>query len=366
MTNKTPGTVYRAASDADYQRLGLDRKVVAPWEDGIRLGTEKGTYEWWYFDAHLENGATVVVVFYTKYATDSNGPLAPMLSINLTLPDGRVFDKTMHVDADKFSASKEQCDVHIGDNRFSGDLHRYRIEATIDDVSVEVDLTGEIAAWRSKTGHTYFEHEGDKRLFAWLPSVPQGRAEVTYRIGGESVTSAGTGYHDHNWGDAPMIELMHDWYWARAQVGPYTVIAAYITAEKKYGYHPHLAFFLAKDGKLVADDEMKVRFESEQVSTDKETGKPVADITRYTYEDGATKYIVSFEREETILREKFIEKLPFLKRAAARLTGFAGAYLRFTGKAVIEAFENGNSAERHEDKAIWELMYFGHARPPAV
>jgi hypothetical protein len=26
--------------------------------DGQRIGTERGRYEWWYFDAHLDNGAT--------------------------------------------------------------------------------------------------------------------------------------------------------------------------------------------------------------------------------------------------------------------------------------------------------------------
>ena len=32
-------------------------------EDGQRIDTERGRYEWWYFDSHLDNGATVVVVF---------------------------------------------------------------------------------------------------------------------------------------------------------------------------------------------------------------------------------------------------------------------------------------------------------------
>ena len=52
-----------AGRPADYQKLGIDPVEVAQFEDGQRIGTEKGRYEWWYFDAHLEDGATVVVVF---------------------------------------------------------------------------------------------------------------------------------------------------------------------------------------------------------------------------------------------------------------------------------------------------------------
>jgi hypothetical protein len=42
-----------------------------------------------------------------------------------------------------------------------------------------------------------------------------GRVEATYRAGGESGTASGVGYHDHNWGNASMLELMHHWPAAR-------------------------------------------------------------------------------------------------------------------------------------------------------
>lgn len=66
-----------------------------------------------------------------------------------------------------------------------------------------------------------------------MPPVPQGKAEVTYRVGGKSTTTSGAGFHDHNWGNELMLKLMHHWYWARGAAGPYSVIASYITVEKK-------------------------------------------------------------------------------------------------------------------------------------
>ncbi len=64
-----------AGRPADYQKLGIDPVEVAQFEDGQRIGTEKGRYEWWYFDAHLDDGATVVVVFWTKPNMSPNRPL---------------------------------------------------------------------------------------------------------------------------------------------------------------------------------------------------------------------------------------------------------------------------------------------------
>src|ERR1700758_2262845 len=107
-----------AGRAADYERLGIYPVDVAAFEDGQRIGTEKGRYEWWYFDAHLDDGASVVVVFYTKPNVSPNSPLAPRITINITLPDGRIFNKVLDAKARLFDASKSGCDVRIGANRF--------------------------------------------------------------------------------------------------------------------------------------------------------------------------------------------------------------------------------------------------------
>ena len=59
-----------ADSPADYQRLGLSPTSIAPWEDGARTDDSAGTYEWWYFDAHLADGAKLVVAFMNKDLAD--------------------------------------------------------------------------------------------------------------------------------------------------------------------------------------------------------------------------------------------------------------------------------------------------------
>jgi len=364
MHRRKNGHLRLADHLADYKRLGIDAVQIAQFEDGQRIGTEKGRYEWWYFDAHLDDGATVVVVFYTKPNVSPNGPLAPRITINLTLPDGRSFVKFLDTNAELFSASKSGCDVRIGSNRFAGDLNRYHIATTIEEITVDIELTGDVPAWRPKSGHLYFGTEGREKLFAWLPAVPHGPANVRYTIGAEEHRACGSGYHDHNWGDVPMQTLMHNWYWARGSVGPYTVIASYITAAEAYGYDTQIVYMLARDGRIIADDDTRVSFERQRIASDGKTGKPVADVTRYTYQDTDTRYVVSFEREETILQAVLTERAPLLKRTIAKLIGFDGAYHRFTGKITIEKFERDVRVERFDGRAIWELMYFGKARDP--
>jgi len=104
--------------------------------------------------------------------------------------------------------------------------------------------------------------------------VPQGAAEVTYSVGGEQHQTTGVGYHDHNWGNVALMKIVHDWYWARGQAGPYSVIASYITAAEQYGFEPIPIFMLARDNVLVGDDPAKVTFEREGVYTEQATASP--------------------------------------------------------------------------------------------
>jgi hypothetical protein len=68
---------------ADYERIGLKQDHIEPWEDGARTDGSAGTYEWWYFDAHLDDGAKLVVVFFTKLFTSIDKPLAPLVRISV-------------------------------------------------------------------------------------------------------------------------------------------------------------------------------------------------------------------------------------------------------------------------------------------
>src|SRR5262245_34315101 len=80
MTNALIGTQPR-----HYERLGLTNGEIHDWEDGLRTAAADGTFEWWYFDAHLDDGSTITVEFHTKPPYVSpKAPLMPFVLFTLT------------------------------------------------------------------------------------------------------------------------------------------------------------------------------------------------------------------------------------------------------------------------------------------
>jgi hypothetical protein len=335
----------------------------------MRTTGEKNTYEWWYFDTHLDDGSSMVVVFYTKPFIEGVGKgLAPYVSVELDRPDGAHQQWEIKADPADFHAATDTCDVAIGANTFRSlewqEPLKYHLHVEDGALELDIDLVGQVPAWRPGTGYMYFGDQ-DEHFFAWLPSVPQGHVTVDLTLDGVHETLTGVGYHDHNWGDVAMTKLINHWYWGRAQAGPYSIVASYITAEAAYGDTEIPIFMLAKDGAVIAEDPGNVRLHLEGEQVDEHTGKPFAQVVSYEFEDGADRYFIRFQHESTIVDELMIDRITGVKHLLAKAARFEGAYLRFTGQVELEHFVDWQSVEKVADPGIWELMWFGHVRQPA-
>ena len=347
--------------DFHYQKFGLTRNQIEIWEDGMRTDGSKGTYEWWYIDSHYPDGTILVIFFYSKSPIAVDGPIKPMSTMELTLPDGRKFSEEVHATLEQSHYSKERCDVTIGDCHMEGDLTKYQIVFKGKTMSATMSLTNTVPAWRSQCGPILFGDD-EEYYFNWLPATPEGVAiaDVTYPEG--QLHLEGSGYHDHNWGNISMLKLMHHWYWGRAKIGDYKVISSWITAEKKYGYKEFDVFMLAKGGEILGDNSNHtLKFLPREEYIDAHTGKPVYNKVVYEYETPAGEnYRITYDRRSDISRQNFIDLLPGIVKLGAKLIGFEGSYLRFEGSATIEKLENGVTIESvTENSAVWELMYFG-------
>jgi len=347
--------------DLHYEKMGLKKDRVEIWEDGARVDGSRGCYEWWYYDSHYPDGTVLVLFFFSKMPIDVDGPIKPIASMELTLPDGRMLSEEVHAKIEDSYYSKDKCDVRIGECHCQGDLKHYDVVFKGKTMSARLTLDGTIRAWRSQTGSIFFG-DGEEHYFAWLPAIPEGVAiaDITYD-GGKEMHLEGSGYHDHNWGNISMLKLMHHWYWGRAKIGEYKVISSWITAEKKYGYKDHDVFMIAKNGEILGDNSNHtLRFLPEDRYIDEYTGKPVYNKVVYEYTtEAGEEYRITYERSTDINKTRFVDVLPKPLGLLAKIIGFDGGYLRFEGVATVEKIEDGKPVERVSDPAVWELMYFG-------
>jgi hypothetical protein len=83
---RTSGARF-ADKPEDFAKLGIQPGRIEAFEDGMRTKGGPGGYEWWYFDSHLHDGSSLVIVFYTKPLLNPDGELAPFASLQLDRPD---------------------------------------------------------------------------------------------------------------------------------------------------------------------------------------------------------------------------------------------------------------------------------------
>ena len=348
----------------DYQKYGLKPgNVPEELEDGIRTAGVKGTYEWWYFDAHLEDGTAMVIVFYTKPFTEIKKGLIPFISINIDQPDGTSIKKAHYGKISEFSASDKTCNVKIGKNYFKGNLKNYKIHFEDEELIIDADIQRTSESWRPKTGHFIYGNSGKE--FAWLVPVPQGKTQIKYSYKGKTYSYEGSCYHDHNFGNANMADVINHWYWSRAELGPYNVIAAELISVKEFDSEPIIVFNVSKNGKTVADDGLNVKLFRTYGKMQIAGERPLSDELKFIYnpENDSIKYEYTLIREKNLMAMKIFDALISnkLKRSLAKIiSGLDPAYYRMAGKADIKVYKNGCKIEEFSSKkAFWELMYFG-------
>lgn len=346
----------------DYLELGLTNNIEK-WEDGLRTTGKFGEYEWWYSDFKLEDGTSLVIVFYTAPVTATSIGFSPCVSFSYTQLDGTLISESIDFKKKEAFYEKEHCNVKIKENYIIGDLNTYKIHYQSERINVDITLTNNTKSWRPETGHIKFHKN---KYFAWLPSVPEGNATVDMKINGKEYHLTGTGYHDHNWGNTAMFWLMHHWYWGRAKIGEYQAITSFITANKKHNYEHFKIFLLSKNSIKIGDNPDFVTYEQLNPSYDEYTNKHYYNTLIYTYNDGVECYKITYQVNEII--EKFTYKNNKDNAAAAcpealkwvvDLLGLDPSYLRFTGTVSLTKFINNELVEEITSPAIWEMMYFG-------
>lgn len=348
-----------AVKEKLYNRLGLKKGKPEAWEDGMRTSGGKGTYEWWYTDAEFEDGTTIVVVFFTKYGFNIQGPAQPTVTIEITMPDNSSIKKMYSEDAgDLIKASAEKADVHIGDSYLKDIGGAYEIKFKFEEIEYKAVMNTTIPMWRPETGYSFFG-ERQKHFFAWVVPQPSSAINGTLKISGKTKELKGTGYHDHNWGNTPMNKVINHWYWGRAKINEYNIISADIISEKKYGYTRIPVIMIAKDGKVIADDQSKLSVTRSDTIQHPKTGKFIDNHIVFDLAGpNDTDYRIEYLREKDISVVRFLDLLPKWQKFLAKRIGANPTYVRTLGKVRFTVTKNGKSTTIEQD-GLWEQMFFG-------
>lgn len=225
-----------------------------PEDDALHIEVgAKNQFEWWYFDAHLEDGSTIVAFFYA--ANPNPGPASGKIGVELVLlrPDGRKTQRFIKYKKSDFSASREKAEVKIGGNYLEvdysqGDLPVYKIH--IDEKELAFDLTykSQVSGWKPGTGFSNF---ADMGYFAWV--IPFAKASVsgTIRDGDKTMEVTGVGYHDHNWLNFSFQSIIEYWMWGRVYSENFTISYAFIQCNDKVDRHVVKVLMMAKDRDVI-------------------------------------------------------------------------------------------------------------------
>lgn len=346
---------------ADYERLNLDSKHVAEWEDGRRNDALPGHWEWWYFDAMLDDGSQVVIQFFPRTPRNKHKGDHPSYNFTLTLPDRTKLDKTADYPADQASFSQETCDVRFGKSQFTGNLHDYHIVSDIQDtedgMGADLHLHSTSMPYRPGTG--YFQFESD--IYTWFCVVPQGEVTGTLTYNGQSHQVHGRGYHDHQWGSIVYSKLWNNWTWARQSFGDYSLLIFDMVASKKYQYERFpIAFVQNKDGQTIFESVGKVGYQLLEKKLDPHSNKNYPIQQLFTFTDGDKKLEYKLQAKRSIENLTIGDVVPKPVALTMRLLDIKVSYQRYKaqGSMKLTGSQNEDTVER-SGELIYEFMYPG-------
>ena len=333
--------------------------LLKPEEDGLHIDMRrKGMYEWWYFDAHMESGHTVVVFF---YAANPNPGAAGKTGVEIVLlrPDGSKTQKFVPYDKSAFTASRDRADIKVGENYLSvkqspGGLPVYEVYVKEKDLGCHLTYRAEVNGWKPGTGVSHF---GNMGYFAWVVPFARASVEGTVTDRNQAIQVKGIGYHDHNWLDFQFPRIIDYWMWGRIYSPHYTVSYAFIQCNKKVNNHAVKVLMLAA-GKEVILSSGEFDFVKENFVFNPKAGHsyPKKLIIRVPNELEVTLNVRNVLESQNML-ENF--SLP-LRLAAKYLLRLRPGYFRLESNFEISVTRQGRT-DKETGTALHEIVLFRSA-----
>lgn len=359
----------------DYTRIGVKPNSIEVWEDGRRTDDGTGEFEWWYFDAIMDDGTKVVVNFNShmddimKTTVEQHIPPEArktgdvrFLRVRVTESDGKTNHETfLMFGADETEISKDRCSVKFGSHMFAGDLEEYSIKVDpVQGTGVDLKLSSIGEPWRPGAGYFVFGEDED-RFFTWLCAVPKGIVTGTITYGGKTLEVQGYGYHDHQWANIDHVILWNNWMWARQNLGDYNLLVFDFISSAEYGYKRYpLVFVENSDGKIVFES-----FENENAKCEileeyiqEGTNKNYPKVSKYTFENEGKKLIYTLTADEEIEISDPYSASPPAMRKHYDDHNLRPSYARYSATGEFIYFDGTQTIER-KTSLIYEFVHLG-------
>lgn len=331
--------------------------TVLPEHNALHDRPERSAFEHWYFDAHLDNGYTVVGFLVKRRPEDP--PLArPWVEIIVYAPDGSRLQIAQKYPSRATHFSAGEVDVRIGPNsarvEFDDDgMPTYFVTFDEEDVRLDLVFRNEILPWMPGRGETEF---GDGGVFGWCVGAPRAAVSGTVVIGDERWEVTGRGYADHNWGVGNMPRVIERWHWGRLYTEDYSLLYAIVVCNDKYANLEIKPIMLAKgDQVLLSTGEV-----------DFTVGPAVYDdVARQSYPETFTidapgEFHLEMRVRQVLQSHSLIEEVPIvgskvMRPLVNRVVGKPG-YFRFRSDFTLTVHHDDGAAETVEGSTLHELV----------
>jgi hypothetical protein len=230
----------------DSLNVGLE-----PCEDG-RHHLKGFNYEWWYFHAAFEDGHSAVAILWPmNYSRPWRRQCTVQLSI--ATPGGELIKHYVFPPRRLFSASFDRCDVRIGDSYARDTGGGYEVHLEVEGDALDLVFEPTLPGWKpgNAVNHIPFPRFNS---MGWLVPVPAARVSGHITVAGRRVAvEGGHGYHDHNWGEAPITHFVDNWHWGHVVCGEAVIIWSDITMCEANNYDQTFMFLLGLGDRLVME-----------------------------------------------------------------------------------------------------------------
>ena len=185
-------------------------------------------FEWWYFDAAFDNGYSMVTSWHIAGRLVETEPVPDPGGIAFAVydPEGKRTATGAGFPASAVFASRETCDVKMGDNHLHGEFPNYEFHFRRGELGGDLFYENLTQGYRNPPDGITVLGQDPVRYMGHVIAQPRARVTGKLILAGKEIPINGEGYHDHNWGNVPLQDTLEWWYWGRIFIPNYTMVYA--------------------------------------------------------------------------------------------------------------------------------------------